>query len=310
MFKSIQKKYFSGLTKDTVLLACASLFSDISTEMLYPIIPVYLTQYLKTGGSIIGIIEGIAQATQNIVQGLSGYLSDKFQRRKPIALFGYILSAVSKPFIGLASSWQLVLAARFSDRLGAGTRSAPRDALVASSVAEKNRGKAFGLEGFGDNLGAFIGPLITVLLFFTLQFNIRSIFYLAFIPGLLAFIMMLFVKEKKSAAVKSKINLHAEKFPKQYWKYIMVTGLFGLGNSSNAFLILQIKDKGLSLVNTVIVYAMFNLVAALVSYPSGSLSDKFGRKPLLLISFIIFFISYIGFAFAPGIFLIGVLFVF
>lgn len=118
------------------------------------------------------------------------------------------------------------------------------------------------------------------------------------------------MKEKKSAAVKSKINLQAEKFPKQYWKYIMVTGLFGLGNSSNAFLILQIKEKGLSLIDTVIVYAMFNLVAALISYPSGSLSDKFGRKPLLLISFIIFFVSYTGFAFAPGIFLIGVLFVF
>jgi MFS family permease len=310
MFKSLQKKYFSGLTKDTVLLAFTSLFADISTEMLYPILPVYLTQNLKAGGSIIGIIEGIAQATQNIVQGLSGYLSDKFRKRKPIALIGYLLAAVSKPFIGMATSWKLVLAARFSDRVGAGTRSAPRDALIASSVAEEHRGKAFGLESFGDNLGAFIGPLITVLLFFMLKVNIRYIFYLAFIPGFLAFVIMLFVKERKSVEVKSKINLQAGKFPKQYWKYLLVTGLFGIGNSSNSFLILQIKDKGLSLINTVLVYAMFNLVAALISYPSGSLSDKFGRKPLLLIAFIIFFVSYMGFAFAPGIFLIGVLFVF
>jgi MFS family permease len=310
MFRSLRKKYFTGLTKDTVFLAFTSLFADISTEMLYPVLPVYLIQNLKASGSIIGIIEGIAQATQNIVQGFSGYLSDKFQRRKPLALVGYILSAVSKPVIGIASTWQLVLVARFSDRMGAGTRSAPRDALVASSEAEEHRGKAFGLEGLGDNLGAFIGPLITVLLFFILQLNIRSIFYLAFIPGLLAFVMMLFVKEKKFVEVKSKINLRAEKFPKPYWKYLMVTGLFGLGNSSNSFLILQIKDKGLSLVNTVLVYAMFNLAAALISYPSGSLSDRFGRKPLLLISFVIFFISYIGFAFAPGIFLMGILFIF
>jgi MFS family permease len=310
MFKFFAKKYFSGLTKDSLLLACASLFSDISTEMLYPILPVYLTQYLKTSGSIIGIIEGIAQATQNVIQGFSGYLSDKWQRRKSIALAGYVLSAVSKPFIGIAVTWPGVLAARFSDRLGAGTRAAPRDALIASSVAEEHRGKAFGLEGIGDNLGAFIGPLISVLLFFTLQLDIRYIFYLAIIPGLLAVLMIFFVREKKRATVKSKINIQFAQFPKAYWKYLLVTTIFGMGNSSNSFLILQIKDKGLSLVDTVLVYAMFNLMAALISYPAGSLSDKSGRKPVLLISFIIFFISYVGFAFAANILFIAVLFIF
>src|SRR6266581_1416422 len=139
MFKSLTQKYFSGLTRNTILIAFASLFSDISTEMLYPILPVYLTQYLKAN-------EGIAQATQNIIQGFSGWLSDKLQQRKPIALVGYFLSAVSKPFIGLANTWQLVLAARFSDRLGAGSRAAPRDALIAESVKPEHRGKAFGLE--------------------------------------------------------------------------------------------------------------------------------------------------------------------
>ena len=175
MLKSLIEKYFSGLTKNSVLLAFASLFSDISTEMLYPILPVYLTQYLKASGSIVGIIEGIAQATQNIIQGFSGWLSDKLQQRKPVALVGYFLSAVSKPFIGLANTWQMVLAARFSDRVGAGSRSAPRDALLAESVEPQHRGKAFGLEGIGDNLGAFVGPLITVLLFFSLHLSLLSI---------------------------------------------------------------------------------------------------------------------------------------
>src|SRR5215469_5806341 len=160
MHKSFFQKYFYGLTKNTLLLAFASLFSDVSTEMLYPILPIYLIQYLNANGSIVGLIEGIAQATQNIVQGFSGWLSDKMQQRKPIALVGYFLSAVSKPFIGLANSWQMVLPARFADRLGAGSRSAPRDALVAESVEPQHRGKAFGLEGIGDNLGAFLGPLI------------------------------------------------------------------------------------------------------------------------------------------------------
>jgi MFS family permease len=311
MFKAIIKKYFSGLTKNSVLLAFASLFSDISTEMLYPILPIYLTQYLKANGSIVGIIDGFATATQNIVQGFSGYLSDKWQRRKPIALSGYILSAVSKPFIGLASTWPGVFAARFSDRLGAGTRAAPRDALIASSVAAEHRGKAFGLEGIGDNLGAFLGPLLTIFLFFTLQLDIHNIFYLAIIPGLLSVLMIFLVKEiKEDVKSKSKIDIHIKQFPKKYWRYLIVVALFGIGNSSNAFLILQVKDKGLSLINTVFVYAMFNLAAAIISYPAGSLSDKLGRKPLLLISFIIFLIAYMGFAFSPNNFFIGVMFIF
>jgi len=310
MSRSPFQKYFSGLTKNTFLLALASLFSDISTEMLYPILPVYLTQYLKANGSIVGIIEGIATATQNIIQGFSGWLSDKLQQRKPIALVGYFLSAVSKPFIGLANTWQLVLAARFSDRLGAGSRSAPRDALVAESVAPKDRGKAFGLEGIGDNMGAFLGPLITVILFFSLRFNIHTIFYLAVIPGLIAFFMVVMVKEKKlGVGAKAKIDLRIRQFPREYWKYLLVTGLFGLGNSSNAFLILEVREKGISLLNTILIYSFYNLVAALISYPAGSLSDKYGRKPVLLISFMIFFISYAGFAFSSNIFLIGFLFI-
>ena len=215
MLKSFIEKYFSGLTKNSVLLAFASLFSDISTEMLYPVLPMYLTDYLRANGSIVGLIEGIAQATQNIIQGFSGWLSDKLQQRKPVALVGYFLSAVSKPFIGLANTWQMVLAARFSDRVGAGSRSAPRDALLAESVEPQHRGKAFGLEGIGDNLGAFLGPLITVLLFFSLQFDIHTIFYLAIIPGLLAFLMVILVKEKKvRVAAKSKMSFAHEPISK------------------------------------------------------------------------------------------------
>lgn len=162
----LTRKYFSGLTKNTFLLALASLFGDVSTEMLYPVLPIFLTQTLHASGSIVGIVEGIAQATQNIIQGFSGWFSDKLQRRKPVALVGYILAAVAKPLIGFATGWQGVLGPRFLDRLGAGTRSAPRDALIAESVDEKNRGKAFGFEGIGDNLGAFLGPLIAIFLLF------------------------------------------------------------------------------------------------------------------------------------------------
>jgi MFS family permease len=143
------------------------LFSDVSTEMLYPVLPVFLTQTLKASGSIVGVVDGFAQATQNIVQGFSGTLSDKLQKRKSIALAGYLLAAIAKPLMGLSTVWQGVFGARLLDRLGAGTRAAPRDALIASSVDENNRGKAFGLEGFGDNLGAFLGPLLAVFFLYS-----------------------------------------------------------------------------------------------------------------------------------------------
>jgi MFS family permease len=305
------RRPFAGISKDTVLLAFASLFADISSEMLYPVLPIFLTQTLHATGSVVGLVEGIAQASQNIIQGFSGWLSDKLQKRKALALAGYFLSAVAKPLIGLATGWPTVLEMRFLDRIGAGFRSAPRDALIASSVAEENRGQAFGLEGIGDNLGAFLGPLLAVLLFVAFHVDIRWIFYVAIIPGLLAFCMILLVLEQPAAVgAKSKIDVGLGQFPKPYWKYLLVTALFGVGNSTNAFLILQTKDVGASFFITILIYAGFNLVAALASYPAGSLSDRWGRRSVLLLSFIVFLVTYLGFARARNAVLIGALFVF
>jgi MFS family permease len=139
------RRVFAGLSRNTFLLIFASLFADISTEMLYPVVPLFLTQILRASGSIVGLVDGFAQATQNVVQGLSGALSDRLQKRKPVALTGYLLAAIAKLLMGLSTDWQGVFGARILDRLGAGTRSAPRDALIASSVDEENRGRAFGL---------------------------------------------------------------------------------------------------------------------------------------------------------------------
>ncbi len=311
MLRPAIQRYFAGLSRNTFLLAFASLFADISTEMLYPILPVFLTQTLKASGSIVGLVDGVAQAAQNIVQGFSGALSDRLQTRKPIALGGYLLAAAAKPLMGLATSWQGVFGARLLDRLGAGTRSAPRDALIASSVEEKDRGRAFGLEGFGDNAGAFLGPLLAVFLLYALHFGIRPIFYLAFIPGLLSFFMVLLVKEQPApVAAKSKVDISLRQFPAAYWRYLLATALFGIGNSSNSFLILRTQDAGASLELTILIYAGFNLVAALISYPAGSLSDRWGRKNILFASFIIFLIAYLGFALTQSVLLIAALFVF
>ena len=304
-------RYFAGLTRDTFLLALASLFSDVSTEMLYPVLPVFLTQTLHASGSIVGLIDGFAQALQNIVQGFSGTLADRLRRRKPIALAGFLLSAISKPLMGLATAWPALFGVRLLDRLGAGTRSAPRDALIAASVSEENRGRAFGLEGAGDNAGAFLGPLVTVLLLYALAVDIRSVFYLAVIPGLLAFAIVFLVSERRTAVqADSKIDIGLRQFPRDYWKFLLVTALFGLGNSSNAFLILQTQDIGASLPATILIYAAYNLVAALISYPAGWLSDHWGRKDVLLICFLVFLIAYLGFALTRNVPLIATLFAF
>jgi MFS family permease len=178
-------------------------------------------------------------------------------------------------------------------------------------VDEANRGRAFGLEGVGDNTGAFLGPLLAVLLLIVWQLDIRLIFYLAVIPGLLAFVMVAFVEERPVAVTaKSKIDVNLRQFPTPYWKYLMATALFGIGNSSNVFLILQTKDIGASLTMTILIYAGFNLVAALISYPAGFLSDTLGRRNILILAFAIFLVTYLGFALTKNIALIAVFFIF
>jgi MFS family permease len=297
-----------GLSRSTFLLAATSLFADISTEMLYPILPIFLTQTLKANGSIVGLVDGLAQAAQNVMQGVSGSVSDRVRRRKPLALVGYLLSALSKPIMGVAPSWPALLGARLLDRIGAGSRSAPRDALITASVHQADRGRAFGLEGLGDNAGAFLGPLIALLLINVARVDLRTVFYLAVIPGLLAFLLMVAVKEERAADARSSIGLTQGRFPRRYWRYLGVTALFTLGNSSNAFLILRTRDVGVALDRTILIYAAFNPVAALVSYPAGALSDRIGRRNVLLAAFAIFLLSYLGFAIAENALLIAGLF--
>jgi len=310
LMPATRTQYLAGISKNTVLLALTSLFADTSSEMLYPILPIFLTQTLHATGSVVGLVEGIAEATQNIVQGFSGWLSDRLQKRKSLALAGYFVSALGKPLMGISKAWTGVLGGRFLDRLGAGFRSAPRDALIASSVSDENRGSAFGLEGIGDNLGAFLGPLLAVLLIVSFHFEMRWIFYLAIIPGLLAFFMILLVRERPTLlAAKSKIDISLREFPRDYWKYLLVIALFGIGNSSNSFLVLQTKSIGASFEATIWIYAGFNLMAALISYPAGSLSDRWGRRNILLLSFVIFFVVYLSFARITSVATIAVLFI-
>jgi sugar phosphate permease len=202
------------------------------------VLPLFLTGTLGAPAGIIGIVEGVAEACQYGIQGVAGWVADAIGRRKPLASVGYAVAAAGKVVIGLATVWPLAFAGRTLDRLGAGSRSAPRDALIAGSTDEAHRGKAFGLEGIGDNAGAFLGPLLALLVVSGFQMPLRSVFLLAFIPGILGLAMVLLVREQPTRRTESAAGSRAltrAGFPPAYWRYLAVTALFGAGNSTNAF---------------------------------------------------------------------------
>lgn len=276
--------------------------------MLYPVLPLFLTKQLAAPASAVGLVEGVAEATQNIVQGGSGWLADRLNRKKPIALVGYALAAIAKPMIGLAAVWPQVLAARFVDRLGTGIRSAPRDALIASSVTASRRGAAFGLEGIGDNLGAVLGPLFAAGLLYIFQVDLRVVFFVAVAPGLIALAFLSQVDESPTSPRASGKGVSLRGLPGGYWRYLIAVAAFGIGNSSRAFLILKATAVGIPAEWTLLVYAAYNLVAALVSYPAGGLSDRFGRKQVLLAALALFAVAYVGFALAGTAVVVAALF--
>jgi MFS family permease len=275
--------------------------------MLYPVLPLFLTKTLGSPAGVVGVIEGVAEATQNLVQGASGTLADRLRRNKPLALVGYAVAALAKPTMGLAAAWPQVLAGRFADRLGTGIRSAPRDALIANSIDESRRGAAFGLEGLGDNLGAVVGPLFAAALLFLAKVDLRVIFFVALVPGAIAFALVTAVHEGESnRGAEGRFSLRG--LPVAFWRYLLAVGVFGIGNSSKAFIILRATDVGLAPEQTLLAYAGYNLVAALASFPAGRLSDRWDRRSLLLAALAIFAVTYLGFATASEPWLVVALF--
>jgi MFS family permease len=303
-----------GMNRNIALLTLTSLCADISTEMIYPVLPFFLTGVLRAPATVLGLIEGVAEGIQYGIQGPAGWLADRTGRKKPLGAIGYTLAAIGKPIIGLALVWPIALLGRALDRLGAGIRSAPRDALIAGSAARGHRALAFGFEGVGDHAGAFMGPLIALLLISVLQLPMRGIFLLAFIPGALALLLFLLVRERRQDSDRSagqegdevparhrdrssSARLSLQAADPAYWRYLLVTALFGVGNSTNAFLLLRLQGIGAVFTTTLLVYALFNLVAALVSAPAGALADHLGSPKWVLFGcFLLFAVVYLGFA--------------
>ncbi len=263
--------------------------------MVYPLLPGFFSAVLKTGATFLGITEGIAEATASLLKGLSGYWSDRVRKRKPIVLVGYGISALATPLIGFAHHWWVVLAARFGDRVGKGVRTAPRDALIADSVNENIRGKAFGLHRAADTAGAVIGPLIAWGLMWLSGNNYRLVFWLSLIPGLICvLILALFVKEISVARLKKGMRASLRDLPIPFFTFLAIMGFFSLGNSSNTFLLLKAQTAGLAPALVPAIYALFNIVYATTAYPLGALSDRWGRKRLLVIGFLIYGAVYLA----------------
>lgn len=301
------------LPRNVWAMGLVSLFNDISSEMIYPIIPIFLKTVLGAPATVIGLIEGIAESTASLMKLFSGWLSDRLKKRKIFVTIGYSLSAISKILIGLATSWPFVLFARFIDRFGKGARVAARDALILESVDSEDRGRAFGLHRSLDSLGAVIGPLLALLLMVVFHDNFPKIFFIAFIPSVAGVLVLIFfVKEKNRAArldaLPSATTTTAEPpskkpLPAFQWKeldknfrfFLIISFIFALGNSSDAFLILRAQNLGLTLTLTVLAYVTFNLTYSFFSYPIGVLSDKIGPKKILLTGFWLFAAIYLAF---------------
>lgn len=285
-----------------IKLGFVSLFADISSEMLYPITPIFLTTILGASMTSVGFIEGFAEGLGSLLKIFSALWSDRLSKRKPFLIGGYFLSAIGKPFMGFATSWIHIVLARSIDRVGKGIRGAPRDALLAEAVLPKYRGAAFGWHRSMDTLGALLGPLFAILYLTYFNDNLRSIYYWALLPGLIAVIFIFSVKEKPISASplpkKISLQLNWKSLPKEYKIYLLSWGVFSLTNSSDVFLLLKAKQQGISMNGVIFMYCFYNLIYALLSPYLGKLSDKFPRKNIMIFGLIVFSLVYLGFSFA------------
>ena len=290
--------FFKGIRKNVVALGVVSFFTDISSEMLYPIIPIFLTSVLGAPMSVIGLIEGIAESTASILKAVSGWLSDRLAKRKIFVVAGYSLSAVAKPLLFFAYVWPTVLAARFFDRFGKGLRTSAKDAIIADSCDPAYRGKAFGLQRAMDSLGACLGPLIALLLLNVFKENLRVVFLIALIPAAIAVAMLvIFVSEPKGLTrLTNGFCYGPHCLSADFKKFLIISSIFAIGNSSDAFLILRCKNLGFSTTLVILAYALYNFSYSALSVPFGVLSDKISRKAVLIAGFIVFALVYIGFA--------------
>ncbi len=295
------------LPRNIWVLTLASFLTDVSSDMIVHLIPLFLANVLGVRIVTIGLIEGVAETTASLVKVGSGRLSDWLGQRKWLTVSGYALSTAVKPFFVLANSWQTVLGARFFERIGKGIRTAPRDALIADSITPEKRGLAFGLHRAGDTAGAALGILLAMLVIWRLQgqeltlarSTFHSLIWLSMIPAVLTVIILsVGIRETKAAADRKRSTTSFAALPPTFKRFTAVIVLFTLGNSSDAFLVLRAQERGVSILGVMGMLLAFNVVYATISGPAGSLSDKIGRRRFLVAGWLLYALIYLGLAMA------------
>lgn len=306
------------LPRNVWAVGFTSFFMDISSDMVLNILPLFLANVLGVQTSVIGLIEGIAEATASILKMFSGWLSDKLHGRKWLAVLGYALSALSKPFFFLANTWGLVAGVRWADRVGKGIRTAPRDALVADSTPTALRGLAFGFNRAMDKAGANLGLLIAALVVWLAQKNtldltrstFQTLVLISLIPAVLAVLTLaLGTKEVKAAGEREAPKFSLRNMGKPFTIFLIIVSIFTLGNSSDGFLVLRAHNLGISVVGILIMLAAYNLVVALIATPAGSWSDRIGRRRLIIGGWMVYAAIYFGFALAQSAWHVWVLYI-
>lgn len=288
-----RKKIISNI----VLLGLVSLFVDMSTEMVYPLVPLFLTATLGASPAIVGIIEGIAESIASLLKVFSGYIGDVYHNKKRLAFAGYSSSVIYKLLLLLASSWPGVLIARVIDRTGKGIRTAPRDALVAQSSDKKKLGGSFGLHKMLDMAGSSLGALAAYL-FVATNIGFHKAFLFSIIPAVIGILIIFAVREDKSSETPhTKLSLKGLKLDGRLKAYLATIFVFCLGNSSNTFLLLKAQERGFSAPQVILLYLIFNVAASVLAIPSGKLSDKIGRSKVLVPGYLIYGLVYLGFAY-------------
>ncbi|MBN1505190.1 MAG: MFS transporter [Candidatus Eisenbacteria bacterium] len=295
-------------TRNVYRLGLVSLFADLSTEMIYPLIPEFLVT-LGASKSLVGLIEGIAEGTASLLRMVGGLLSDKVRKRRLFLFAGYGLAAAAKPFLFVSTHWAQVLAVRFTDRVGKGLRTPARDALLADSVDPSRKGLGFGFHRGMDSLGAAGGPLLAMLILALSQGNIRLVFLLSVIPAAVSVYLIARVKEVLPQAREFKASLRARAdLGRPFGFFVLSIVVFTLGNSSNAFLILKAREAGLQAAGIPLIWLTYNVVAALSSPVCGHVSDRIGRRPVILASFVVYAAIYAAFGLSSGLTVVWVLF--
>lgn len=302
-----------GLEWNVFFTGLVSFFMDMSSEMIYPLVPLFLSSVLGVNKALIGTIEGIAESTASLLKIFSGWFSDRIRKRKILMISGYGISTLSRPILALSSMWDHVLIFRFVDRVGKGIRGAPRDALIAESTPKKNLGFSFGFQRAMDTFGAVIGPLTAFFLLSIFTGNYRMVFWLSIVPGMIAVLVIIFfIKEMKDKSLTSIQKSFSENPPSpptnkkrvgglrsfdwRFKVFIAIATLFAIGNSSDVFLILKATNIGVEETQIPLLYLSFNLIYSLTSIPAGMLSDRIGRKRIILLGFLLFGFVYWGFA--------------